>query len=444
MSALPDARSEASLERLAQRIHTKEAVVGVVGLGYVGLPVLVAVQKAGYPAVGLDSDPARVEMLKDGRSYLRDVTDSEVGMLEAGNGSISAEPDVLERAEVIVICVPTPLTDHAPDLTFVRGAAETVGRSMSPGRLVILESTTYPGTTEEELLPLLEKHSGLTGGRDFALAFSPERINPGQDEYAVEDIPKVVGGVTKNCRDLAVSFYRGFVGRVVAVAGTREAEMAKLLENTFRHINIALVNEMAILAHELDVDIWESIRAASTKPFGFMPFWPGPGVGGHCIPIDPSYLSWRVSQRLGQQNGFIEHANSINRQMPKYVVERISELLNESGKALKGSRLLALGVAYKPGVADVRESRSVEVLDHLSRRGAEVAYHDAFVAQLTVGSQELTSRPLSAETLAKQDCVVILTAHPGIDWDWVVSASRLVFDSRGVTAGIERRNLKRL
>jgi UDP-N-acetyl-D-glucosamine dehydrogenase len=430
------------LDALAERIRTKEAVVGVIGLGYVGLPLLVAARKAGYPVVGLDTAEERIGALREGQSYLTDVTESEVNALD--NDSLSTDWAILQAAEVVAITVPTPLVDQAPDLSYVEAAAEAAGKTLGRGNLVILESTTYPGTTEEVVLPLLEKHSGLTAGEDFALAYSPERINPGQDEFGVEDIPKVVGGLTERCRDLAVSFYQGFIRQVVATSGPREAELAKLIENTFRHVNIALVNELAIVAKELDVDIWEAISAAATKPFGFMPFWPGPGVGGHCIPIDPSYLSWRVTQRLGYSNGFIEHANGINRRMPRYIVDRVTQLLNDNGIPVKGAKVLAIGAAYKPGVSDLRDSPALEVMELLAKRGAVVSYHDEFAPEISVPTGKLTSVPLTDDTLRNRDCVLILTAQAGVDWQWVVEKGPLIFDTRGVTERIERPGLERL
>ncbi len=321
------------LEALAARIRGKEAVVAVVGLGYVGLPLAVGLSHAGFPVIGFDTDPGKIDALRDGRSYIVDVSDSEVAGLD--DVELSADPAILRRADIVSICVPTPLADNAPDLSMVREAAERISEQLLPGRLVILESTTYPGTTEEEIRPILEK-SGLQLGVDFCLAYSPERIDPGQQVHRLENTPKIVSGVTDRCRELATSFYSMFVREVVATSTPREAEMAKLVENTFRQVNIALVNELAILARELGVDIWEALEAASTKPFGYMPFWPGPGVGGHCISIDPSYLSWRAGQQLGYRIGFIEHANEVNNRMPDYVVSRVGEALNDAGKPIRG------------------------------------------------------------------------------------------------------------
>src|SRR5438876_954817 len=418
---------------LSDRIRTKEAVVGVVGLGYVGLPLLVAVANAGFPVVGFEANPEKVGKLQDGRSYLVDVTDSDLASVEGAD--YSTDPAILQRAEVILIAVPTPLTDHTPDLSLVRKAAHDVGLNLRPGRLVILESTTYPGTTEELLRPILEEDSGLSAGRDFALAYSPERIDPGQSVHRLDNTPKIVAGLTDRCRDLATSFYSHIVREVVKTSSPREAEMAKLVENTFRQVNIALVNELAIMAREMDVNIWEALQAASTKPFGYMPFWPGPGVGGHCVSIDPSYLSWRAGQRLGYRISFIEHANEVNNRMPSYVVARIGEALNDAGKAVRGSRVLAVGVAYKPGVDDLRESPSLAVMERLASKGADLSYHDPFVPELNLGDRVMSSVALTEGVAAAQDCVVLLTAHPGVDVRMLVRTSALLFDSRAATLG---------
>jgi UDP-N-acetyl-D-glucosamine dehydrogenase len=426
---------------LADRIRRKEARVAVVGLGYVGLPLLVAANNAGFPVIGLEADPEKVGSLEDGRSYIVDVTDSEVAALE--RAEFDSDPRILNTADVVLICVPTPLTDHVPDLSLVRKAADDIARNLRAGMLVVLESTTYPGTTEEVVRPILE-NSGLTAGPDFGLAYSPERIDPGQEAYRMDNTPKIVAGLTERCRDLATSFYSQFVREVVTTSSPRDAEMAKLVENTFRQVNIALVNELAILAKELDVDVWEALQAAATKPFGYMAFWPGPGVGGHCIAIDPSYLSWRAGQQRGYRIGFIEHANEVNNRMPSYVVARIGEALNDHGKPLKGSRILAIGVTYKAGVDDLRESPPLAVIDKLAGKGAEVSYHDPFVPEMELQDRMLSSQPLSAEVVAAQDCVVILTAHPGVDHRFVVGHAPLVFDARGVTLGIDAPNVVRL
>ena len=430
------------LEHLAERIRTKQAKVAVVGLGYVGLPLLVSVGRSGFSVMGFDVDRGRVESLRAGHSFLVDVTDTEVVSLDGAE--FREDPAALADADVVLICVPTPLTDHTPDLAMVREAVETVGRHLVPGRLVVLESTTYPGTTEEVVAPILERASGLTAGRDFALAYSPERIDPGQDLHPLDETPKIVAGLTDRCRDLASSFYSLVIQLVVVVSSPRDAEMAKLIENTFRQVNIALVNELAVLARDLQVDIWEALRAASTKPFGYMPFWPGPGVGGHCIAIDPSYLSWRAGQQTGYHIGFIEHANEVNNRMPAYVVSRIGDALNDAGKPVHGSRLLAVGVTYKPGVDDQRGSPSLLVMERLAAKGAVVAYHDPFVPSLQLAGTSLESQELTEELLASQDCVMILTAHPSVDYPFVADVAPLVFDARGATMGIDAPNVIRL
>jgi UDP-N-acetyl-D-glucosamine dehydrogenase len=429
------------LESLAERIRSREAVVAVVGLGYVGLPLLVAVGGAGFEVLGYDTDRDKIASLRAGRSYIVDVSDSEIASMRGAR--FASDAAELRRADVVAICVPTPLTDHAPDLTMVRDAAAAVSEQLLPGRLVILESTTYPGTTEEEVGPILEK-SGLAIGADLALAYSPERIDPGQREHRLDNTPKIVAGVTDRCRELAASFYGHICRELVQTSSPREAEMAKLVENTFRQVNIALVNELAILARELGVDIWEALAAAATKPFGYMPFWPGPGVGGHCISIDPSYLSWRAGQRLGYRAGFIEHANEVNNRMPDYVVARVGEALNDAGKPIRGSKVLAVGVAYKGGVDDRRESPALTVMARLQDRGANVGFSDPFVEAVRLGDRTIASLPLDAPTLRNQDCVLILTAHPGMDVRGLVAESPLVFDTRGVTTGVDDPRVRRL
>ena len=430
------------LEILAARIRTKEATAAVIGLGYVGLPLLAGIGRAGFPVIGIDISVEKIDTLNDRRSTIVDVTDSELAALD-GRVSFSSNPGPLVDADVIALCLPTPLSDGAPDLTMVLTAAEDVARFLQPGRLVVLESTTYPGTTEELLRPILES-SGLVAGRDFALAYSPERIDPGQKQHRLDNTPKVVAGLTDRCRELAASFYSHLVNQVVTTSTPREAEMAKLIENTYRQVNIALVNELAILARELGVDIWESLKAAATKPFGYQPFWPGPGVGGHCISIDPTYLSWRAGQQLGYRVEFIEHANEVNNRMPDYVVSRIAAALNDTGKPVRGSRILGLGVAFKAGVEDMRESPALGVLERLADRGAIVSYHDPFVPEVAIGDGPMRSTPLHEATVAEQDCVVVLTAHDGIDIPAVMGAASLVFDTRGITSGTDAPNVVRL
>jgi nucleotide sugar dehydrogenase len=432
--------SPAPLQSLLEAIAQRTATVGVVGLGYVGLPLLIAASNAGFPAIGLDIDERRIDALRAGRSYVSDVADTDVAALR--NVSFATDPSTLRDAQIIVLAVPTPLTEGMPDISLVKQASERAAAVLQPGRLVILESTTYPGTTEEVVRPILES-SGLEAGRDFALAYSPERIDPG-NPASLKETPKIVAGLTSDQTDLAELFYRQFVSEVVRTPSPRDAEMAKLIENTFRQVNIALVNELATLAPELGVDIWAAIEAAATKPFGFMPFWPGPGVGGHCIAIDPSYLSWRVGQRLGFGIGFVEHAKEVNNRMPAYVASRIADVLNEAGKPVKGSRVLALGLSYKSDVNDVRESPAATVMERLARSGAVCSYHDPHVPSFRLFGEELRSVELSPEVLAAQDLVAILTAHGGLDYAAVVRSAPLVFDARGVTRGLETQNVVRL
>jgi UDP-N-acetyl-D-glucosamine dehydrogenase len=434
LSAMPRGTSSTAGWRreLANALRDKRASVGVVGLGYVGLPMLVSAAKAGFAAVGMDVDAERVEALSQRRSYVTDVS-NEV-LADIRRLRVSARPGVLRPCDVVLICVPTPLTDHSPDLRFIEQAGKAVASSLRRGMLVVLESTTYPGTTEEVLRPILEA-SGLRAGRDFALAYSPERIDPGRGLDHIAKTPKVVGGLTGGDGELAARFYRSFIHDVELVSTPREAEMAKLIENTFRHVNIALVNELAILSKDLDVDLWEAIGAASTKPFGFMPFWPGPGVGGHCIAIDPSYLSWRVGQRTGHRLNFVEHAQEINAKMPGFVAQRVSQALNERGTPTRGSKVLGIGVTYKQDVNDVRESPAIIVLERLSADGARVEYHDPLVPALELRGKRLASKALSPERLAAQDVVVVLTAHSLVDFAEVVRHAPLVVDTRGVTRG---------
>jgi UDP-N-acetyl-D-glucosamine dehydrogenase len=425
---------------LTKAIANHTATVGVVGLGYVGLPLTAAAAREGFSVVGLDVDASRVRELSEGRSYVVDVSDQEVAKLQ--DTRFTTDVLSLRDADVIIIAVPTPLTDGSPDLSMVEQAGADVASALQPGRLVVLESTTYPGTTEEILRPILET-SGLVAGGDFALGYSPERIDPGSAR-SFRQTPKVVAGLTSADGDLVELFYSQLVDRVVRTPTPRDAEMAKLIENTFRQVNIALVNELATLAPYIGVDIWAALDAAATKPFGYMPFWPGPGVGGHCIAIDPSYLSWRVGQSMGFGIGFVEHATKVNNQMPSYVAGRIAEALNEQERSVKGSIVMALGLSYKAGVNDVRESPALAVMERLAAGGARCQYHDPYVPSARVGGEELSSQPLTQEILGTADCVAILTAHAEIDYAAVVAGSKLVFDARGVTRGIDAPNVVRL
>ncbi|MCL7424318.1 nucleotide sugar dehydrogenase [Streptomyces sp. YS415] len=405
----------------------------IIGLGYVGLPLARAASASGLKVVGLDRSQPVVQGLNSGSSHVDDISDADVrAMLGQGFRAVSS-PEVIEDAAAVVICVPTPLTEHgAPNLGAVDSAVADIAAHLKPGTLVVLESTTYPGTTDEVVRPRLEA-GGLKAGADFYLAFSPERIDPGNPVYGLENTPKVVGGTTPDCTKAARALYERFVGSVVEAKGTREAEMAKLLENTYRHVNIALVNEMAMFCREIGVDLWDSIRCASSKPFGFAPFYPGPGVGGHCIPIDPNYLSYKV-RSLGIPFRFVELAQEINQRMPAHVVSRAADLLNQQGKPIRGSRVLLLGVTYKPDISDQRESPAVDVAELLLERGADLAYYDPRVEGWTV---EGTPVPRVEDYLAgaaDADLTILLQQHSEIDLDALADRCRLLFDTRGRSA----------
>ncbi|MET9082656.1 nucleotide sugar dehydrogenase [Streptomyces sp. NPDC004237] len=405
----------------------------IIGLGYVGLPLARAASGAGLKVVGLDRSAPVVQGLNSGSSHVDDISDADVrGMLDRGFRAV-ASPEVIADAAAVVICVPTPLTEHgAPNLAAVDAAVADIAAHLTPGTLVVLESTTYPGTTEEVVRPRLEA-GGLRAGTDFHLAFSPERIDPGNPRYGLENTPKVVGGATPDCTKAARALYERFVGSVVEAKGTREAEMAKLLENTYRHVNIALVNEMAMFCREIDVDLWDAIRCASSKPFGFAPFYPGPGVGGHCIPIDPNYLSYKV-RSLGIPFRFVELAQEINQRMPAHVVSRAADLLNQQGKPIRGSRVLLLGVTYKPDISDQRESPAMDVAELLLERGADLSYCDPRVPEWTV---EGVAVPRVEDHLAgagQADLTILLQQHSEFDLGPLADHARLLFDTRGRTA----------
>lgn len=408
--------------------------VVVVGQGYVGLPLAIEAARAGHSTTGLDLDPQIVDRLSKGISHVDDISNDVVRAALGQGYQASAQTAVLGEADVVVICVPTPLSaDGSPDMSAVQNAVEDVARFAKPGVLVILESTTYPGTTDDLVRPALEA-SGRQVDRDFFLAFSPERIDPGNKQYTLRNTPKVVGGVTTESTHRACEFYGGFVDTVVPVKGAKEAESAKLLENTYRHVNIALVNEMVRFCRELDIDLWEVIAAASTKPFGFQPFYPGPGVGGHCIPIDPSYLSYEVKRQLGRPFRFIELAQEINASMPRYVVDRLQDALNDFGKAVRGSRVLMLGVTYKPNIKDQRESPARPIATLLARKGAVLTFHDPRVDAWGVGGVVIPRADDLMSAVAEADAVLLLQAHCEYDVDALVSQSQLFFDTRGVSS----------
>ena len=404
----------------------------VIGLGYVGLPLAIAAARSGFRVTGLDLNAEIVAGLMAGRSHVDDVTGDEVAEMLSHGFRATADEAAVEPQDVIVICVPTPLSEASgPDLSAVRAATATAGRLLKAGTLVSLESTTYPGTTEEVLGPLLEKASGLTAGIDFWLAFSPERIDPGNPVYGFRNTPKIVGGLTPSCTDAAEAFYARVCDQVIRAKSAREAEMAKLLENTYRHVNIALVNEMAIFCRELDVDLWDAIRCAATKPFGFQPFYPGPGVGGHCIPIDPNYLSYKV-RTLGYPFRFVELAQEINSRMPGYVTDRAAELLNRHAKAVNGAKVLLLGVTYKRDIADQRESPARPLARKLLARGAQVSYHDPYVPSWQIDGQPIPRAGDLHAALADADLVILLQAHQAYNPAQLTQASRLLLDTRGV------------
>jgi UDP-N-acetyl-D-glucosamine dehydrogenase len=428
---------------LMEKLESRSALVGVVGLGYVGLPVATSFAAAGYRVLGVDTDGSKVAHLRAGNSYVRDIADHQIKeLVDARRLRASTSYRGLAQADAIIVSVPTPLSNGIPDVSAIEAAGRSIGRILSKQTLVVLESTTYPGTTEEVLRPLLESR-GLEAGTSFLLAYSPERIDPGNERYGFHDIPKVVGGMTEASTRAAVALYGTVVTKVVTVPGTREAEMTKLIENTFRHINIGLVNELARYAHEWGVDIWEALEAASTKPFGFMAFWPGPGWGGHCIPLDPSYLSWRVRRDHAHEIRFVELAQTINSEMPKYVVDRIAMMLNERGKALRGARILCIGVAYKGGTSDTRDSPGTKILSTLVRSGAEVSYHDPLVPEMNIEGDILDSRPLTTEILGRQDLVVALIPQLEVDWKLVRESAPFVFDCANAL-GVKREGIVRL
>ena len=410
--------------------------VGVIGLGYVGLPLAVAFADSGATVIGLDVDPTRVARVRAGESFIEDVSTETLGRLVAAE-RLTATDDIaaFKDADAIVICVPTPLgKSKEPDISYIVSAADAVAGVIRRGQLVVLESTTYPGTTQDILLPRFEAR-GLKAGEDFFLAFSPERIDPGNRRYTLREIPKVVGGLTPACRELATALYARVTRQIVPVSAPETAEMVKLFENTFRSVNIALVNEFAIMCRRLGISVWEVIDAAATKPFGFMPFYPGPGLGGHCLPSDPHYLSWRVRLE-GYEPRFIAFADEINRQMPAYVVQLVADAFNDRGRAVRGARVLVLGVAYKPNVADTRDSPAIEIIQTLLAKGARVAYHDPLVPSLTLDRTTLESIAWRDADLAGRDLVLILTGHRGYDWGAIVREARLVVDTRNATADV--------
>ena len=438
------ANSEERDLRLLTRITERSARIGVVGLGYVGLPLAIGWACAGFLVTGIDIDPLRVDMCLQSKSWIADVPSEDLGALvREGQLTATTDTSVFTELDVITICVPTPLNEaKQPDIGAILKVVDAIAASFHPGQLIVLESTTYPGTTDECILPRLQQ-SGLKVGEEFFLGYSPERIDPGNTHYGLRNTPKVIAGVTSCCTQLTKALYETIVDTVIPVSSTRTAELVKLFENTFRSVNIGLVNELAMMANLLSVDVWEVISAAGTKPYGFTTFYPGPGIGGHCIPIDPHYLAWKL-RTLNYRSRLIEAACEINEQMPRYVVERIGRVLNDTGKCFDASRVLVLGVAYKRDVGDLRESPAIEIIDLLREHKAEVDYVDPYIPVITLKQEVLTAVPLDGDHVRNADCVLILTDHSVFDYASIVRMASLVVDTRNATAGLLESNIMRL
>ena len=421
---------------LKKKITNKTAKISVIGLGYVGLPLAVEIGKAGFSVVGIDVDKEKVDKINSENSYIPDVTQEELARAVSKKKLMAtSDYEILTEVDIVSICVPTPLSKtREPDISYIIAAASEVSKYLHQGQLIILESTTFPGTTKDIILPELEK-KGLKVGKDFFLSFSPERVDPGNKKYTIRNTPKVVGGVTPECAEITKIFYQQIVEKLVLVASTEEAEMTKLLENIFRSVNIALANELTLMCDRLGIDIWNVIEAATTKPFGFMPFYPGPGLGGHCIPVDPIYLSWKA-KTYGFYSKFIEFAEEVNRNMPYYVVRKITDALNTHKKCINGSKILILGVAYKENVGDARESPALDIIEILSQQGAEIIYNDPYVSQVKIGERKWQSLSLTKNLLSQADCVVITTGHNSYDYKWIVENTNLVVDTRNATKNL--------
>jgi UDP-N-acetyl-D-glucosamine dehydrogenase len=431
-------------ENLLKSLHDHTATIGVLGLGYVGLPLATAFGEAGFRVIGIDPDNRKVDYLNKGKSYIQDVSSEQIAMLiKTGNFSATTDFSALQGCDAVSICVPTPLRKTGdPDMSFILSATEELAKYVHRGMIIVLESTTYPGTTREVLLPKLGKGEGFEVGRDFFLAFSPERVDPGRKDWNTLNTPKVIGGITEECSEVAAAWYSQALKTVVPVSSAETAELSKLLENTFRMINIGLVNELAIMCERLGADVWEVIDAAASKPFGFMKFTPGPGLGGHCIPIDPLYLSWKM--KAFQYNArFIELAADINTNMPRYVVSRVIDAFNDREKPLKGSRCLVLGAAYKPDIDDIRESPSLDVIGLLQKKGAQVEYHDPYIPHLrTHDNIEMQSVPDVMEAVRQADCVIIITNHSTYDYAAILKEAKFIFDSRNALGKSGKKNPK--
>ena len=416
---------------LLEKLENRTARVAVIGLGYVGLPLAVVLADAGYDVTGIDLDAGKIDRLNRGESYIQDIPGEQVRThVDAGRLRGTTDFSALDEMDAVSICVPTPLRKTGdPDLSFIVTASETLAAHLHPGMVIVLESTTYPGTTRELMLPTIAEVSGLTAGTDFFLAFSPERVDPGRQDWTTVNTPKVIGGITLDCGEVAAAWYRQAIETIVTVRSTEAAEMTKLLENTFRMVNIGLVNEMALMCDRLDIDVWEVIDAAATKPFGFMRFTPGPGLGGHCIPIDPLYLSWKL-RSLNYTARFIELASEVNTGMPRHVVTLVMDALNDRSKALKGSRVLVLGAAYKPDVDDLRESPALDIIGLLVEKGAQVEYHDPHIPAFDHDGLAMRSVPDLMNAVRAADCVAIITDHSAYEYDQILAAADLIVDTR--------------
>lgn len=428
------------VKALERKIVSREALIGVIGLGYVGLPLAVTFARSGFKVYGIDIDGKRVARIKRGESYILDVPREELAEARRDRRfEATTDFGVIRKLDAVIICVPTPLyKTREPDVSYIVAAVENIKRHMKRGQIIVLESTTYPGTTDEVMLPVLES-TGLKEGKDFYLAFSPERVDPGNERYKTANTPKIIGGVSRRSTAIAKLLYEQVIETVVPVSSAKVAEMVKLLENTFRIVNIGLVNEIMLMSNRLGINVWEVIDAAKTKPYGFMPFYPGPGVGGHCIPVDPIYLSWKARVH-GFEARFIDLASHVNSQMPHYVVKKAGEALNARRKPVKGSRILILGVAYKKDIKDLRESPALEIIELFKKKGALVSYSDPYFPYLKIGDINLKGVCLTGETLRRADCVVIATDHTGVDYPAVARSARLVVDTRNVLRDITRRN----
>ncbi|PKM98321.1 MAG: UDP-N-acetyl-D-glucosamine dehydrogenase [Elusimicrobia bacterium HGW-Elusimicrobia-3] len=432
------------MQKIEKLIKDRKARIGIVGMGYVGLPLAVEFAKGGFPVTGFEVDSQKVRDLKAGVSYIGDVPTEEVAALNK-KGLLTGTLDfsLLKKMDAVIICVPTPLRKSKdPDVSYIISSVKEARKYLKRGQVIVLESTTYPGTTKELVKPMLEA-GGLKAGRDFYLAFSPERVDPGNPKYGVKNTPKVVGGLTPACTKLAGALYAAVIDKVLLVSSTEAAELVKLLENTFRAVNIGMINEMALMCNKLGLDVWEVINAAASKPFGFMPFYPGPGIGGHCIPLDPHYLGWKM-KTLNFEPRFIELAGAVNSSMPAHVVSRLGELLNTRGKALSKSKILMVGMAYKPDIADHRESPAHDVLILLEKTGARADYYDPYVSETDLEGETRRSRKDALKKIKEYDCVMIVTPHSCIDYSDIVKRARLVFDTRNATKGLKGKNLFRL